>query len=225
MTLIAGFHDGRVIRISDPPKAASASEIKLAPADGTTLTDKGLVVARIATLNTVDLQGDVTVTGAVGSGQDVLIGQWNHGSFEKGLLPAGKGRVREEGDYLVLRGQFFMDTIVGRETFLTLKAMVNSPWSYGYNIAEADRGSFKGEFVRFLRKLVINEASPVMQAAGVGTGTVQLSSLDPMQLMVASAAHHNERELQRLGGFIRKARERVGTFDGAPVFVGAGGRK
>lgn len=223
--MIAGFHDGRVIRVSDPPKAAPAAGVKVGPSDGTTVTDKGLVVARIATLYARDLQGDVTVAGAVGSGQDVVIGQWGHGSYQPGLLPAGKGRVTEEGNHLVLRGQFFLDTIAGRETFLTLKGMVNSPWSYGYQIAEADRGMFEGELVRFLRKLLIGEASPVMQAAGIGTGTVQLSSLDPFALELASSAHHNERELLRLQGFTAAPRKLVGTFDGAPVFASAGGRK
>jgi hypothetical protein len=226
MVRIAGMYDGTLIRVSDPPKAAPASGVKATPSDGTTVTPQGIVVARFAQLGVVDHDGDVTVTGAIGGGQDVLISQWGHASWQPGFLPVGKGRVTEEGNWLVLRGRLFMESAAGRETWSVLKGLGGAcNWSYGYTVPEADRGTFAGTYVRFLRRLLISECSPVLKGAGIGTTTVELSSLDPLQLEVERAALDNDRALLALQGFTAAKRAHVGTFNGQPVYSSAGGRK
>lgn len=225
--LVDGAASGpTLVNVTGRPKAGKLSETKVAEAE-TTVDPKGLIVARFAKLNVIDLDGDVTVTGAVGDGQDVILSQWGHASWQPGFLPVGKGRVAEEAGYLVLRGQFFMNTIAGRETFLTLKGLAErTEYSYGFQVPLSDRGTFGGQLVRFLRKLLISEVSPVLRGAGVATGTVELSSLDPAQLGFASTAAENERQLRALQGFRRAHHPIVGWHDGQPVrLVPEGGRK
>jgi hypothetical protein len=59
----------------------------------------GIVEAVFATLNVVDLDGDIMVPGAIGN-QDVIVSAYNHATW-KGALPVAKGRVREVGNEAV----------------------------------------------------------------------------------------------------------------------------
>lgn len=242
MPLVAGIApDGGLIRIL--PKAAPVVGVKTVfdesgtiwPAPGTpgapgTVDAKGLVVARFAQLNVVDSDGDITVTGAIGSGQDVVISAWSHGSWEKGLamLPAGTGRITEEAGWLVLRGRFLMDTIAGRETFLTVKGLgPRCEWSYAYQVPESDFGYVNGQRVRYLRKLAVTECSAVLRGAGIGTHSVEVAGMDPTQLMFANAEAANAAALLALQGYGRGKRRIIGHHptDGNPVYAASGGRK
>lgn len=132
---------------------------------------KGEVEAVFATLNVKDKDDDVTYPGAFTNGQEVVISSYNHKSWE-GALPVGKGVIHEVGDRVVMKGQFFMDTQAGRDTFTVVKHLGDrQEWSYGYNVDDSERGEFKGESVRFLKKMTVFEVSPVMRGAGVGTQT------------------------------------------------------
>jgi hypothetical protein len=133
--------------------------------------DQGLVRAVFATLNVVDSDGDVTLSGAFGD-QKVRLGAWGHAWQE---LPVGKGTIGEEGDKAIFDGAFFLDTEAGKEHFLTVKNLAElQEWSYGFRVLESEEGEFEGRQVRFLKKLRVYEVSPVMQAAGVETMTVAI---------------------------------------------------
>lgn len=227
--LIAGFApDGGLIRIVEAPKAEPASGVKVGPADLAT-DAKGNVVIAFATLNVVDSDGDVTLPGAFPS-KEVPLSAWGHASWQPSFVPLGRGRLSEERGRAIFRGQMFIHASqAAAETFATLRELGPlSEFSYGYNVVDADRGMFEGQLVRFLRKLDVFEVSPVLRGAGVGTGVVEMSSLDPRQLEIAAAARANERELLRLQGFTVAKSSIVGYApDGSPIRVRGltGGRK
>lgn len=135
---------------------------------------KGQVTALFATLNAIDMDGDVTLPGAFPDGKEVVVSAYNHGSWE-GALPVGHGRIRETRDAALLDAQFLMDTTHGRDAFLTVKALAKrnlGEWSYGYKVNDSYPGTFDGEDVRYLKALDVFEVSPVLRGAGVGTHTV-----------------------------------------------------
>lgn len=141
---------------------------------------KGEVEAVFATLNVVDKDKDVTLPGAFGD-QNVRISAYNHQSWS-GELPIGKGKIRERGDEAILSGQFFMDTMKGRDTFNVIKGLGDlMEWSYGYDITKRSEGKWpqgdeKGEDVQFLEGLKVHEVSPVILGAGVDTRTLSAKS-------------------------------------------------
>lgn len=148
---------------------------------------KGEVEAVFATLNTKDKDNDVTPPGAFTDGAPVRISAFGHKSWE-GALPVGKGTIREIGNEAVFKGQFFMNTTSGRDTFEVVKQMLEDggpgmEWSYGYTVKDSEQGEFKGESVRFLKELEVHEVSPVMQGAGVGTRTVGVKQAD-MEMLI-----------------------------------------
>lgn len=137
---------------------------------------KGEIQAVFSTFDQVDHDGDVTLKGAFTDGAPVQISAFNHGSWE-GALPVGKGVIRVNGNEAVLDGQFFMDTQHGRDTFATVKAMGDlQEFSYGYNVADSETGTFEGKSVRFLKALDVFEVSPVLKGAGIGTRTLSVKS-------------------------------------------------
>lgn len=139
---------------------------------------KGEVSAVFATFNAIDSDGDVTLPGAFTDGAKVRISAYNHKSWE-GALPVGKGTIRTTDTEAIMDGQFFMDTTHGRDAFLTVKAMSEDDlqeWSYGYDAADFSFGEHDGKRVRFLRKQIVHEVSPVLLGAGVGTRTLAAKS-------------------------------------------------
>jgi HK97 family phage prohead protease len=140
---------------------------------GLKITDasEGKVKAVFATLNVKDSDGDVTLAGAFKS-EPVRISAYNHQSW-KGALPVGKGVIVEDGDEVVLEGEFFLETAAGRETFEVVKQLGDlQEWSYGYDVIDSDRGTKDGENVRFLKEMKVHEVSPVILGAGVDTRTL-----------------------------------------------------
>jgi hypothetical protein len=138
--------------------------------------DKGQVSALFSTLGVVDLDGDVTKAGAFEDGAEVVISAYGHKSWH-GALPVGKGVIHATDSEAVMKGQFFMDTQHGADTFRTVKALASSglgEWSYGYDATQFSFGEFDGRQVRFLERLKVHEVSPVLQGAGVGTGTLSV---------------------------------------------------
>lgn len=134
--------------------------------------EKGTVEAVFATLDVIDLDGDVTTKGAFSDGEEVRISAFGHTSWG-GELPVGKGLVREVGNEAILDGQLFLGTSGGRDHFETLKEMGPlMEWSYGFDIVDSELGQFQNEDVRFLRKLKVHEVSPVLLGAGVNTRTL-----------------------------------------------------
>lgn len=133
--------------------------------------EQGLVRAVFATLNVIDEDGDVTLPGAFGD-QAVKLAAWGHRWQE---LPVGRGRIFEEGEKAIFDGQFFLDTVAGREHFLTVKNLAElQEWSYGFKILERSEGEFEERQVQFLKRLQVYEVSPVMVGAGVETMTLAI---------------------------------------------------
>jgi phage head maturation protease len=143
-------------------------------------SDEGTVEAVFSTFNVKDLDGDVTIPGAFEEGQQVLISSYGHKVWE-GVPPVGKGTIHADNEKAVLRGQFFMKTQNGRDTFETVKEVgTQGEWSYGYDVLKADFGQFAGEPVQFLHALKVYEVSPVFRGAGIGTQTLSVKSIADM---------------------------------------------
>lgn len=136
------------------------------------LTDEGSFVATIATLNHVDLDGDVTLPGAFPEGKQVHIARWGHDWSD---LPYGVATLHQDGTEQQAHGRFNLETTHGRDAYHTVKAArAIQEWSYGFFIEDAEFGEFNGQEVRFLKKLDVAEISPVMRgAAGPGMTRVE----------------------------------------------------
>ena len=154
---------GDIIRKSSGPV-----EVKLDTAG------EGTFEAVFATMNKVDKDGDVTERGAFGE-QDVVISQWNHGSWSSGAagLPIGVGKIFERGDDAVVRGEFDLDDEDGKKTYKKLKYLHDKgrrvEWSYALPHIDYRMGDFDGREVRYLEKIEVPEVSPVLMGAGVDT--------------------------------------------------------
>jgi hypothetical protein len=150
------------------------------------LKDSGVIRAVIATLNVIDKDGDVTLPGAFGEQEVVVVPahDWSH-------IPIGKGVIREEGNQAIAEIQMNMGIASGQEWFTALKFDLEKgkplqEWSYGFNIREGGvgDGEMDGRRVRFLRGLTdgrpgleVHEVSPVLVGAGQNTGTLYAKGL------------------------------------------------
>lgn len=138
--------------------------------------ETGEFSAVFATLNVIDKDGDVTLNGAFKNGQEVLISQYQHTSWQ-GQLNVGRGKIREVGDEAIVEGKFYLNTTHGLDAYRTVKQNGNlQQWSYGFDTNEADRGTFDGREVQFLKALDTHEVSPVLIGAGVNTRTLGVKS-------------------------------------------------
>jgi hypothetical protein len=136
----------------------------------------GHFIAKIAELNVIDKDGDVTLPGAFPEGKQILISAYQHGSWSGGL-PVGKAVIHEEGENVLIEGAFNLNTETGKEHYETIKfAPELQEWSYGFETLEAPTGTQGGQNVRFLKKLDVFEASPVLRGAGIGTGMVAIKT-------------------------------------------------
>lgn len=145
-------------------KRFHAAEIKSA--------GKGQVEAVIATLNVIDKDGDVSTAETFEDGAEVLISAYQHTSWG-GALPVGKGTIHVTSSEVILKGQFFMDTTTGRDTFQVVKELGgNGEWSYGYDVLDSEPVKFDGRDANLLKRVKVHEASPVLVGAGVNTRTL-----------------------------------------------------
>lgn len=136
--------------------------------------------ARIATLNVVDKDGDVTLAGAFPEGKEIVISAYGHTSWY-GSLPIGKGVVHSNAKEAWVEGQLFTDTTAGADSHKVLKALgAMGEWSYGYDVRDSSSDakeleSYPGAF-RVLKELDVYEASPVLLGAGVNTATESIKA-------------------------------------------------
>ncbi len=174
------------------------------------MSSDGKFSALVAPFLSVDKQGDVTLPGAFGAGQPILISAYGHGSWGAGaaVLPVGKGIIRDEGTLGgVVEGQFNLNTFAGKETYETVKFSAElQEWSYslpkidsemmtlvelrqaGFNVMA--NGASDTEQLRVLKRITVNEASPVLMGAGNGTRTLSIkgtSFVEEMERMMISA--------------------------------------
>jgi HK97 family phage prohead protease len=134
--------------------------------------EKGEFTAIFSRFNVIDKDQDVTLPNAFKDGQEVRISYWGHRWQD---LPVGRGVIQSDDEKAWVKGRFFLDTEAGHETYKTVKNLEElQEWSYGFDIKEAESGTFEGEDVRFLRKLEVFEISPVLLGAGIDTGTTSI---------------------------------------------------
>lgn len=168
----------------------------------------GEVVAVVATLDTIDHDGEIIARDAIPDGMKVLMSDYNHSAIKGQMLgtgipdaaPVGKGEIRIEGDKAVYHGAYFLETQRGREAYLTTKAMgPDARWSFAYGIEKTAKPSAelaaKGAR-RILAKLgslpgnAGMEVSPVNMPGGVGTGTLSLKAVDARPTQSIAGADH-----------------------------------
>ncbi|MFQ5850899.1 MAG: HK97 family phage prohead protease [Candidatus Binatia bacterium] len=142
------------------------------------LNENGEGAAVIATLDVVDKDNDVTRPGAFGNQVvfKVPVHDWK-------MVPIGKARIEEVADEAIAHFKLNLKTTLGREWYEHLKFDMENPpakqqYSYGFSIPDggSEDGEFDGKMVRFLKKLVVHEVSPVLLGAGVGTRTLAIKS-------------------------------------------------
>lgn len=134
--------------------------------------DAGEVEAMFSVFGNIDSDGDIVEPSFFEDGQSAPISAWGH---RWGELPVGRGvvDVREKG--AVLDGRFFMDTVAGREHFLTVKNMAElQEWSFGFEILESEMVDHDGERIRLLTKGRLLEVSPVLIGANRETETLTI---------------------------------------------------
>ena len=99
----------------------------------------GVVTARFATFDVVDLDGDVIRPGSVGE-QVVNAGLYNH--VLAGPTPAGYGDAYEDDGAAYSRNTYLLNTYAGRETYTYLKAMADAgrpvEWSFVFYVEDGN---------------------------------------------------------------------------------------
>src|SRR5207247_1675377 len=143
---------------------------------------EGSFKAVIATFNTVDKDGDVTLPGAFAPGMSVVLSPWGHTSMD-GALPVGDAIVTSDGQRAYAEGGFYTDTPHGKAAYQTVKRLSEKgiqQWSYGYRVRQA--GTNKKDLEpwpgarRILKEVQPFEVSPVLIGAGEGVFTQSIKS-------------------------------------------------
>ncbi len=140
------------------------------------INEKGEGAAVIATLNVIDLDGDITLPGAFGEQMVPMVPahDWQE-------APIGKALIREIENEARAEFQLNLKTSLGGDWYEALKFDLDHPpakqqYSYGFSIIEAEDGMVENQRVRFLKKLKVHEISPVLLGAGIGTRTLALKN-------------------------------------------------
>lgn len=137
---------------------------------------EGSFIARIATLNVVDKDGDVTLPGAFPESKEVLVSAYQHESW-MGALPVGKAVIKEVDNDVIAEGQFNLDMESGREHYEAVKFSGGlQEWSYGFQVTKAGEDTRDGEKVRVIETVEPYEISPVLLGAGIGTATLAIKN-------------------------------------------------
>ena len=145
---------------------------------------EGVVVARIATFNAKDKDGDITLAGAFGEQTVPMV--YGHDWLS---MPIGKGRIYEEADSAIFEGQFNLNIEPGREAFESVKFMGDlQEWSYGYEVKDYEMT----KEARILKSLGVKEASPVLVGAGMDTGTLLVKSRDNTMNLIEVLANNGD---------------------------------
>ena len=143
------------------------------------MDESGKGLAELATLSAVDNDGDTYDRGAF---------SWKPGGHQWAMMmpahdrrkmPFGKARVYEEGDKAFAELNLNLKTTAGRDWHQALLFDLETgepvqEWSYGYNIVDMDYRVSGNSRVRVLKKLDVDEVSPVLRGAGIGTRTIAI---------------------------------------------------
>lgn len=169
---------------------------------------EGAFIARIATLNVVDKDGDITLPGAFPEGKELLVSAYAHNSW-MGALPVGKAIIHEEGDDVLAEGEFNLNTETGREHYEAVKFSGGlQEWSYGFRVVEYEETQEDGQNIRQLKEIEPYEISPVLLGAGVDTATLAIKAgqstfIDEANAVLAAAISFVDRS-EALVGLRRK---------------------
>ncbi|MDP2720238.1 MAG: HK97 family phage prohead protease [Dehalococcoidia bacterium] len=139
--------------------------------------EPGAFTARIAKLNVIDKDNDMTVPGAFPKNKTVLVSAYGHASWS-GELPVGKAIIKEVGDEVIAEGQFNLASNVGKEHYETVKFSGKlQEWSYGFMPLKFDFKDIEEHLnVRILKKVEPFEISPVLKGSGMETATLSIKS-------------------------------------------------
>ncbi len=145
----------------------------------------GTFTARLATLDKLDHDFDVTKPGAFPDGKTAQVSSYNHSAARSAIAPIGIAKIRVEGSSVFVDGEFNLEMELAQQTYQSLlfakEHGVVTEWSYGFIATEFSFGMHEGIQVRFLEKLDVFEISPVLKGAGVDTETLLLKSNQPYQ--------------------------------------------
>jgi len=138
----------------------------------------GTVSAVFSKFNEIDSDNDVVLPNAIksGYGDKGVVMCWGHDW--KHII--GKGKIEQDGEQAIFKGQFNLNTNAGKEAYETVKAMSDlQQWSFGFEVKDSEMGMFKkdnGEEkeVRYLKDVKVWEVSPVMVGANQNTYTVSI---------------------------------------------------
>lgn len=138
----------------------------------------GTVSAVFSKFNEIDSDNDVILPNAIksGYGDKGVVMCWGHDW--KHII--GKGKIEQDGEQAIFKGQFNLNTNAGKEAYETVKAMSDlQQWSFGFEVKDSEMGMFKkdnGEEkeVRYLKDVKVWEVSPVMVGANQNTYTVSI---------------------------------------------------
>ncbi|MDQ3276023.1 MAG: HK97 family phage prohead protease [Actinomycetota bacterium] len=116
--------------------------------------------------------------GAIEDGTEILISTWNHGSWQPGALPLGRGRIHTTDTEAIVSADIF-DTDAGRDTLTVLRGLDGlCKWSFGFRIVDSEYVTIDGRRVQLLTALDVTEASPVLLASNPLTRTLAVSAGD-----------------------------------------------
>src|SRR3990167_8988336 len=182
-------------------------EKKIFTASVKELNEKGEGLAVIATLNVIDLDGDMTLPGAFGEQVVPMVPahDWQE-------APIGKARLREVGDEAQAAFQLNLKTTTGSDWYEALKFDLEHPpakqqYSYGFTIVEAEDGIVENQRVRFLKKLTVHEISPVLLGAGVGPRALALKAAGSPDDLGLKMAEQIARSMEYLENTIARLEE------------------
>lgn len=182
-------------------------QIKQISASLKAISEKGEGTAVFATLNVVDLDGDVTLPGAFGEQVAPMVPahDWQE-------APIGKALIHEVGNEAHADFKLNLATSAGKDWYEALKFDLDHPpakqqYSYGFSIIESEMGDHEGQRVRFLKKLKIHEVSPVLLAAGLATRTLALKNAHGPEDLGLKMAEQLARSIEYLENTIARIEE------------------
>lgn len=151
------------------------------------LSESGEVKVAFATLgdianpktDDIDKDGDVSLRGSMPVGKAIPISAYAHKSWPErgGELPTGRGVIEEHDGLAVFKGQFFLDTSHGRDTYHTVKGLGElQEWSHGYKEVDSKPGTWAGRKANIISKFDVFEVSPVLVGAGNATRTLAIKA-------------------------------------------------
>jgi hypothetical protein len=149
----------------------------------------GAFRAVVASYNTIDRDGDVSIPGALDTEKSVLVSPWNHSSVDEAREspPVGAATITTVGDKAIADGHFYVNTEWGRKAYEITKSLFNDglgEWSYAFRIPPGGASTDSKDLAdwpgatRILKRVSPFEVSLVFAGAGIGTQTLSIKSAE-----------------------------------------------